>query len=228
MLPCHHIPFLAVPTPLLRKGVPFFAGENVCHQTCTIKSDRRHLLKFGQVVFFLKLNLCCTLQVTHNYDISVIELVSMFVINEITYLTKICFLFKRDFPRSVTTFKCDVADSNKEVPTDFRDESTISGNHDDVIKREHFLRYWPFVRGIHRSTVNSPHKGQWRRALMFSLICVWINGWVNNREARDLRRLRAHYDVIVMSFIINCIPLICTPGPRLNIKTVFSVMGFSL
>ena len=46
--------------------------------------------------------------------------------------------------------------------------------------------------------VNSPHKGQWRRALMLSLICVWINGWVNNREAGDLRRHRAHYDVIVM------------------------------
>ena len=44
-----------------------------------------------------------------------------------------------------------------------------------------------FVRGIHLSLVNSPHKGQWRRALMFSLICAWINGWVNNREAGDLR-----------------------------------------
>ena len=54
--------------------------------------------------------------------------------------------------------------------------------HDDVIKWEHFPRYWPFVRGIHRSPVNSPHKGPWRGALMFSLICVWINGWVNNRE----------------------------------------------
>ena len=43
--------------------------------------------------------------------------------------------------------------------------------------------------------VNSPHKGQWRGALMFSLICVWINGWVNNPEAGDLRRYRAHYDV---------------------------------
>ena len=42
--------------------------------------------------------------------------------------------------------------------------------------------------------VNSPHKGQWRGALMFSLICVWINGWVNNREAGDLRRYRAQYD----------------------------------
>ena len=66
---------------------------------------------------------------------------------------------------------------------------------DDVIKWKHFPRYWPFVRGIHRSPVNSPHKGQWRGALMFSLICVWINDWVNNREAGDLSCYRAHYDV---------------------------------
>ena len=71
--------------------------------------------------------------------------------------------------------------------------------HDDVIKWKHFPRNWPFVQGIHRSPVNSPHKGQWREALMFSLICVWINGWVNNREAGDLRRNRAHYDVTVMN-----------------------------
>ena len=57
-----------------------------------------------------------------------------------------------------------------------------------------------FVRGIHRSPVNSPHKGQWRGALMFPLICTWINDWVNNREAGDLRRHRAHYDVSVMWF----------------------------
>ena len=43
-----------------------------------------------------------------------------------------------------------------------------------------------------------PHLGQWRGALMFSLICVSINGLVNNREAGDLRRHRAHYDVTVM------------------------------
>ena len=77
--------------------------------------------------------------------------------------------------------------------------------HDDVIKWKHFPRYWPFVRGIHRSPVNSPHKGQWRGALMFSLICVWINHWVNNREAGDLRRYRAHNDVIVMMIPVqNC------------------------
>ena len=39
--------------------------------------------------------------------------------------------------------------------------------HDDVIKWKHFPSYWPFVRGIHRSPVNSPHKGQWRGALIF-------------------------------------------------------------
>ena len=54
------------------------------------------------------------------------------------------------------------------------------------------------VWGIHPSPVNSPHKGQWHGALMFSLICVWINGWVNNRGAGDLRHHRTHYDVIVM------------------------------
>ena len=40
--------------------------------------------------------------------------------------------------------------------------------HDDVIKWKHFQCNWPFVRGIHRSPVNSPHKGQWRGALIVS------------------------------------------------------------
>ena len=60
--------------------------------------------------------------------------------------------------------------------------------NDDVIKWKHFARYWPFVRGIHRSPVNSPHKGQWCGALTFSLIYAWLNGWVNNREVGDLGR----------------------------------------
>ena len=64
--------------------------------------------------------------------------------------------------------------------------------HDDVIKWKHFPHHWLFVRGM-----NSPHKCQWRGALMFPLICTWINGWVNNRDAGDLRHHSAHYDVIV-------------------------------
>ena len=93
----------------------------------------------------------------------------------------------------------DVQDSDR---GDFRrrraiDLSTLASN-DDVSKWKHFPRYWPFLRGIHLSLVNSPQKGQWREAMMFSLICAWINGWVNNREAGDLRRHRAHYNVIVL------------------------------
>ena len=51
-------------------------------------------------------------------------------------------------------------------------------------------RWWP---------VNSPHKGQWRWALMFSLIYAWVNGWVNYRKSGDLRRPHSHYDVTVMN-----------------------------
>ena len=81
---------------------------------------------------------------------------------------------------------------------DAGDLSRHYAHHDDVIKWKHFPRNWPFVREIHRSPVNFPHKGQWRGALMFSLIYAWINDWVNNREAGDLRRQHGHYDVIVM------------------------------
>ena len=55
------------------------------------------------------------------------------------------------------------------------------GHHDDGIKWKHFPRYWPFVWGIHRSPVNSRHKGQWRGALMFSLICAWIK-WLSKQS----------------------------------------------
>ena len=73
-------------------------------------------------------------------------------------------------------------------------------HHDAVIKWKHFPRYWPFVQGIHRWPVNSPHKGQWRGAVMLSLICTWTYVWVNNKDAGDLRRHRVHYDVTVVMF----------------------------
>ena len=84
--------------------------------------------------------------------------------------------------------------------------------HDDIITWKHFLLYWPFVWGIHRSLVTSPHKGQWHGALRFSLICTWINAWVNNLEAGDLRRHRAQYDVIVMHAHHN-LKVSTLPGP---------------
>ena len=77
-------------------------------------------------------------------------------------------------------------------------QTELRSRHDDVIKWKYFPRYCPFMLGIHRSPVKSPHKGQWRGGMMLSLICAWINDWVNNREAGDPRSHRAHYDVIVM------------------------------
>ena len=77
-------------------------------------------------------------------------------------------------------------------------ETPCRSCHDDVMKWKLFSASLAICAGNWPVPLNSPHKGQWRRALMFSLICVWINGWVNNREGGDLRRHRAHYDVIVM------------------------------
>ena len=52
---------------------------------------------------------------------------------------------------------------------------------------------------------NSPVTGEFpaqrpvTRSFDVSLICDWINGWVNSREAGDLRHHRAQYDVIMMT-----------------------------
>ena len=73
--------------------------------------------------------------------------------------------------------------------------------------------------GIHRSPVNSPHKGQWRGTLIFSLICAWIKCWVNNRDAGNVRRSGAHYDVTVKGFPIP-FPLKCTIIKILFIHTI--------
>ena len=70
-------------------------------------------------------------------------------------------------------------------------------SHDDVIKWKHFPRYWPFVRGIHWSPVDSSHTGQWRGAFKSSLICGWTKGWANNRCAGDLILHCTHDDVMV-------------------------------
>ena len=89
--------------------------------------------------------------------------------------------------------------------TSWKLELEARGEHGDVTKLKYFPCYWPFVRGIHRWPVNSSHKGQWRGALMFSLICACTNGWTNNQDASDLRRNRAHYDVTVMTLdILTC------------------------
>ena len=117
-----------------------------------------------------------------------------------------------------------------------------NGRHfaDDIFtwwrhQMETFPRNWPFVREIHRSPVNFPHKGQWRGALMFSLIYAWINDWVNNLEAGDLRRQHGHYDVIVMKCIllneIVRIPIkismkFIPKGPINNIPALVHIMAW--
>ena len=80
--------------------------------------------------------------------------------------------------------------------------------------------------------VNSPHKGQWRGALMFTLIWVSINGCVNNREAGDVRCYRTHYDVIV---VYGFIGRIWRPGDSasaapviLNIRPRQCINGFTV
>ena len=78
------------------------------------------------------------------------------------------------------------------------DSSSLEWAHDDVIRWKYFLCNWPFVRGIHRWPVDFPHKDQWRRALEFSLICTWTNGWAINRDAGDSRRHHTHRNIIVM------------------------------
>ena len=62
------------------------------------------------------------------------------------------------------------------------------------------------LRGEFPVTGEFPSQRPVTRGLMFSLICAWINGWVNNREAGDLRRHRAHYDITVMYFVELHIP----------------------
>ena len=67
--------------------------------------------------------------------------------------------------------------------------------HDDVIKWKHFPRYWPFVRGIHRSPLNSSHKGQWHGAfdVFFHLrlnkrLSKQWRGWWFDKSSRPLWR----------------------------------------
>ena len=95
--------------------------------------------------------------------------------------------------------------------------------HDDI-KWKCFPRYWPFARGIHGSPVNSPHRGQWHGASMFPLICAWINGWVNNREAGDLRCHHTHYDVTVMLHL-HLLLLPCIPMSLLNFLLYGNLKG---
>ena len=75
---------------------------------------------------------------------------------------------------------------------------------------------------------NSPHKGQWHGALMFSFICVWISGWVNSREAGDLIRHRAHYDVTVMNWYLPIFSVVRRVFHDRKMNTIWHSVLFSL
>ena len=70
----------------------------------------------------------------------------------------------------------------------------IHANHRNMTKK--LSTWWRHQM----ETLNFSHKSQWRGAFMISLICAWTNGWVNNRDAGDLRRYRVHCDITVMHF----------------------------
>ena len=105
--------------------------------------------------------------------------------------------------------------------------------------RELLFSWWRHQRETisalldHRSPVDPLHKGQWRRAL----ICAWTNGWSNNREAGDLRRLHPHFDATVMFFwwcsdlfwcysheIVQCIPYFI-PQCYVVIHIIFNILS---
>ena len=87
--------------------------------------------------------------------------------------------------------KCNAACS---VPTHYKLQKTWWRH-----QMETFSALLAICAGNSPVPVNSPHKGQWRGALMFTLICARINDWVKNPEAGDLRRHLDHYDVSVMN-----------------------------
>ena len=73
--------------------------------------------------------------------------------------------------------------------------------HNDVIKWKYFPRYWHFVWAIHRSPVNSPHKGQWHGASILFLFDLRLNKWFSKQSSRcwfetPSRSLWRHCNVI--------------------------------
>ena len=69
-----------------------------------------------------------------------------------------------------------------------------------MLSNENIFHITGHCEGNHLSLVDSPYKGQWCAALMFSLIWPWTNGWANNRDAGDLRCHHAHCDITVNVF----------------------------
>ena len=79
----------------------------------------------------------------------------------------------------------------------------LISQHMMTSSNENFFRVTGHFCGKPSVSGEFHHKGQWCGALIISLICAWTNGWVNNADADDLRRHRAHYDVTVMKKLVH-------------------------
>ena len=108
-------------------------------------------------------------------------------------------------------------------------------NHDDVINRKHIPRHWTFVRGFHRSTVNSPHKGQWHGALMFSFdlrpnkrLSKQSWGWRFETLSRQLWRHCNGYALPWWYYVITQVPHVPANHQCSGIAFLGPVLGKSM
>ena len=90
----------------------------------------------------------------------------------------------------------------------------VQTQHMVTSSNKNIFRVTGFLCGNSPAPLNSPHKGQWRGTLMFSLIFAWTNGWVNNRDVGDLKRHCAHYHCTQNHKKAECIFFCryCTPS----------------
>ena len=79
---------------------------------------------------------------------------------------------------------------------DISQSGTNTSEHGGVIKWKYFPRYWVFVRELHRLILLT--KASDAELWCFPWSTPEQNGWANNQDAGDLKRHRAHYDIIVM------------------------------
>ena len=64
--------------------------------------------------------------------------------------------------------------------------------HDMIMTWQWFPHYWPYVRGIHGSLLDSADKGPVTVTLIFPLLLAWISCWTNRRVVSAFRWHDAH------------------------------------
>ena len=185
--------------------------QNILVETINMKQGSSKAMSstwYSQIA--LKTRSCCVANLSSQVapQVVIMTTCSAIRVNKVGITTTLHFHWVPTLYHHVINIKpCNIATaSKKKFSLAAESEQILSHNNqpklDGIIKWTHFLHYWSFVWGIHRSLVNSLHKGQWCRDLMFSLICPITNGWARNQDASDLRCHHAHYDVTVMKLLI--------------------------